>query len=576
MTAYLVYPIEYLAPLYVTLYGLWLIRENKAILFWLYLWQLKEYHWGRFFDHFSTAKGKRIFLNPIFIAKAVVLIFFLSVYFFIKNSGNGSYFFSPASSFFFSRYYSYAFYFFAFSVFLIFAFEAAWTFILIFKRSIIHPVLTKKSILLIATVHLAAFASVFVLYGSILGEMGLLDFAIAAFCLLLFDLLTPLFVGLAVMIFQPLTVWEKNKVLKRAKTAREARPDLAVVGISGSYGKSITKELLAHVLAQKSKVLKTAANQNTEVGVSNALINGLEADHKFFVCEIGAVHKGKIKLVANAVMPKVGILTGINQQHMAVFGSQQNITEGKYEILESLGEDGTAVANWSSELVRQSFESKKAKIRAKNIVLAAKDIFASDVRAETGCLSFKASCKGESAFFEINARGAFNVEPILLAMAGAISCGMGFKEVAGIIAKTDFSPFNVKVNDRADGVKVISSTYSANPDGVAAHLEYLKLWPGKKAVVMPCLIELGKSSKEIHFKIGQKIAAVCDLAVITTKDRFGEIIKGAVSAGMKKENIVFAERPPAAEKKIREAMAKGDTILLEGRLPQGMVEKLER
>jgi UDP-N-acetylmuramoyl-tripeptide--D-alanyl-D-alanine ligase len=576
MTAYLVYPIEYLAPLYVALYGLWLIRENKAILFWLYLWQLKEYHWGRFFDHFSTAKGKRIFLNPVFITKAVVLTIFLSVYFFIKNSGNGSYFFSPASSFFFSRYYSYAFYFFAFSIFLIFAFEAVWTFISIFKRSIIHPVLTKKSILLIATVHLAAFALVFVLYGSILGEMGFFDFAIAAFCLLLFDLLTPLFVGLAVMIFQPLTVWEKNKVLKRAKTARETRSDLTVVGISGSYGKSITKELLAHVLAQKFKVLKTAANQNTEVGVSNALINGLEIDHKFFVCEIGAVHKGKIKLIANAVMPKVGILTGINQQHMAVFGNQRDITDGKYEILEALSEDGTAVANWGSELVRQSFESKKSGIRAKNVVLAAKDIFASDVRAETGRLSFKVNCKGESAFFEINARGAFNVEPILLAMAGAISCGMDFKEVAGIIEKTDFSPFNVKVNDRADGINVISSTYSANPDGVLAHLDYLKLWPGKKAIVMPCLIELGQSSKDVHYRIGQKIAEVCDLAVIATKDRLGEVRKGAVAAGMKKENIVFAERPSDAEKKIKEVIVRGDTILLEGRLPQGMAEKLKR
>lgn len=575
MTSYLIYPIEYLAPFYVALYGLWLIKENKAILFWLYLWQLKEYHWGRFFDHFSTAKGKRIFLNPIFIIKAVLLIMSLSAYFFINNSGNGSYFFSPAFYLFFSKYYAYATYFFATAVFTIFAFEAVWTFISIFKRSIIHPVLTKKSILLIAMAHLAAFALVFVLYGSILGEMGLFDFAFAAFYLLLFDLLTPLFVGLAVMIFQPLTVWEKNKVLERAKTAREARPDLTVIGISGSYGKSITKELLAQVLAQKSKVLKTAANQNTEVGVSNALINGLEPDHKFFVCEIGAVHKGKIKLVANAVMPKVGILTGINQQHMAVFGSQRNITDGKYEILEALGEGGTAVVNWGSEIVRQSFESKKAGIKAKSIVLASKDILASDIKTGTDCLSFRVSYKGESAVFDTNARGAFNIEPILLAMAGAISCGMGFKEVAGIIEKTDFSPFNIKVSDRADGIKVISSTYSANPDGVMAHLEYLKLWPGKKAVVMPCLIELGKSSKEIHFKIGQKIAAVCDLAVIATKDRFGEIKKGAVLAGMRKDNILFLEQPPAAAKKITEVLAAGDTLLLEGRLSQRLVDELK-
>jgi UDP-N-acetylmuramyl pentapeptide synthase len=108
-----------------------------------------------------------------------------------------------------------------------------------------------------------------------------------------------------------------------------------------------------------------------------------------------------------------------------------------------------------------------------------------------------------------------------------------------------------------------------------AHLEYLKLWPGKKAVVMPCLIELGKSSKEIHFKIGQKIAAVCDLAVIATKDRFGEIKKGAVLAGMRKDNILFLEQPPAAAKKITEVLAAGDTLLLEGRLSQRLVDELK-
>lgn len=566
------YPIQYLGPLYLSFYFFWLIRENKAILFWLYLWQLKEYHWSRFFDHFSTSKGKRIFLNPLFSAKIFLLAASLAGYYFITKTGPAAVISSIALPVDYTR----AAYVFCFSVLLIFAAEAAVTVLSFFKQRLIHPELTKKSIVFIAITHLAAFLVVIALYYSILGEMGIFDIAIAAFFLLFFDVLTPIFIGLAVMALQPLTDFEKKKILDKANRVRAARPDLTVIGVTGSYGKSITKELLASVLSKNFKVLKTAANQNTEVGVSNALINGLEPDHEIFVCEIGAVHAGKIKLVANAVRPNVGILTGINQQHLAVFGSQQNIIDGKYEIFESLPKNGTAILNWGSELVRQSYESQKDKIKTDNVIFAAKDLAASGILAGVDRLSFTVNYKNESAVLDINARGAFNVEPILLAIAGALACKMAFKDVVDIVKKIDFSKFNIKVKKRADGVRVLSSTYSANPDGVMAHLDYLKLWPGKKAIVMPCLIELGKASKDIHYRIGKKIAGVCDLAIIATQDRFSDIKKGALAAGMKEENIRFSEKPDDTASAVKKILSSGDTLLLEGRLPQGIADLLEK
>jgi len=111
------------------------------------------------------------------------------------------------------------------------------------------------------------------------------------------------------------------------------------------------------------------------------------------------------------------------------------------------------------------------------------------------------------------------VEPVLLAVAGAMAAGMKFERAAEIINKTDFAPFNIEVFENKSGINVISSTYSSNPDGVSAHLDYLKMWPGKKAIVMPCIIELGSASKEIHFGIGKKIGETSDLAIITGKER---------------------------------------------------------
>jgi len=107
-----------------------------------------------------------------------------------------------------------------------------------------------------------------------------------------------------------------------------------------------------------------------------------------------------------------------------------------------------------------------------------------------------------------------------------------------------------------------------------AHLDYLKLWSGKKAIIMPCLIELGKESKKIHFEIGQKIAAVCDLAIIATKDCFKEIKAGALSAGMKPENIIFSDKPKKISELLQTRLTAGDILLLEGRLPQEIIREI--
>jgi UDP-N-acetylmuramoyl-tripeptide--D-alanyl-D-alanine ligase len=120
----------------------------------------------------------------------------------------------------------------------------------------------------------------------------------------------------------------------------------------------------------------------------------------------------------------------------------------------------------------------------------------------------------------------------------------------------------VKLIKTKDGLNIVDATYSANPDSVISHLEYLKVWPGKRVIVMPCLIELGLASKEIHKKIGKKIYEVCDLAIIVTKDRFKEIKEGA------KEKAIFLENPGEIYERIKQFNGENDIILFEGRLPK--------
>jgi len=161
---------------------------------------------------------------------------------------------------------------------------------------------------------------------------------------------------------------------------------------------------------------------------------------------------------------------------------------------------------------------------------------------------------------------------------------MSLEEIARACRKIEPGQSGMQLKKGINGFNIIDATYSANPDGVIAHLEYLKIWPAqrdeplfdlryrsvKKVIIMPCLIELGKASKEVHKRIGQKIGEVCDLAIITTRERFEDIKGGAI----KKENILFIENSKEILEKIKIFCKPEDVVLLESRVPPGLLRKL--
>jgi UDP-N-acetylmuramoyl-tripeptide--D-alanyl-D-alanine ligase len=480
---------------------LWFIRTTKAILFWFYLWQLKEYHLGRFLDHFRTEKGRRIFLNPLFLFKLAFIPLF---------------FFFPLLVF--------------FLFLVVYIAEAVKGLFDFFRKRIKKPVLTKKTAFLVLVGLLIEFLFVFIL--SVYAQ-SVLWFI---FWLLVFDVLTPKIVSLIVLFFQPLAVFLRYRIIKKAKEKRAKFKNLLVIGITGSYGKTSTKEFLYAILSEKfglDKVLKTKEHQNSEAGVSQCISEDLKPEHQIFVCEMGAYNIGGIKLLSDIARPRIGVLTGINEQHMATFGSQEKIISAKYELIESLPEDGVAFFNAKNEYCQELYR----KTRVKKFLY------------------------GQEAKFT-------GEENILGAMAVAKELGMTDEEISRAAAKIKNRIGGIQLKKGKGGLGVIDATYSANPEGVMAHLDYLKTLPGKKIIVMPCLIELGKASREVHLRIGKKISEVCDLAIIVTKDRFKEIGKGAG------EKAVFLENPKKIFDKIKEFCLAGDTVLLEGRLPQKLIKLL--
>jgi len=542
---------------------LWFIRETKAILFWLYLWQLKEYRFGRFFDHFRTYQGKKLFFNFFFIFKIILFLYVLSLAFYPKLLA----------------WQLYALWIVILAV--IYFFEDAKTVLDFFQKNLKKPVLTQKGKILILVSLIVEFLFLFILFQKF---QKIKLFYWFSFSLLSFDILTPFLVSGIVLLFQPLTVYWQNKIIKRAKEKRAKFKDLIVIGITGSYGKTSTKEFLNTILSSKFKVLSTPTHQNTDIAIAQLILKKLTQEIEIFIVEMAAYKRGEITSACQIVKPKIGILTGINEQHMATFGSQENIIKTKYELIESLPEMGFAVFNGDNQYCRELYKKAQLSKRicytkflasAQEVVVG--DFWAKEIKVEKESLSFKVFSRrwGEIFEFKVNLPGEHYAQNILMAAIVAKEIlGMTLEETARACQKIKPLPHQMELKKGIAGLNIIDATYSANPDGVISHLEYLKIWPGKKIIVMPCLIELGKASREVHKRIGQKIAEVCHLAIITTKERFQDITRAGIEKGMPSGNILFIENPKKIFEKIKSFCEKGDVILLESRVPAELIKQL--
>lgn len=552
--------------MFLLIFSTWFIRQIKTALFWIYLWQLKEYHLGRFFDHFRTYKGKKLFLNWLFFSKIILFLYALIIYFYFE---------------------ALPWYFYAgwiIILFIFYFFESIKFLIDIFRKKEKKPIFTSKAIFLIL-VNLILIAS-FALFLFIRADNFIYWFS---FGLLFFDIFSPFLISGIVLLFEPITILLRNRIIKKAKEKRAQFKNLLVVGITGSYGKTSTKEFLATILEEKfsGKILKTKEHQNSEIGISQCILNELKPEHEFFIVEMGAYRKGGIKFLCDIVKPHHGILTGVNEQHLALFGSMENLisAEGGEELIESLPGLGFVVFNGDNEYCRELYKktqiSKRicyTKFLALEQEVVAGDYWVENIKTTRDSLFFKVFSRwGEIVQFEVNLPGEHWAQNILMAAIIAKDVfGMTLEEIAQACK-------NIKA-EHAGGMRlikgfnntdIIESTYSINPDGVISHLDYLKSFNNKKIIVMPCLIELGKISKEIHYKIGQKIGETCHLAIITTKDRFDYIQEGAFQSGMPTSNVLFIENPKRIFWKIKNFSKEGDVILLEGRVPKELINLLK-
>ena len=331
-------------------------------------------------------------------------------------------------------------------------------------------------------------------------------------------------------------LYYKSKAVKKL----ESMNNLKVIGITGSYGKTSSKNILSDILNIKYNVLPTPKNLNTYNGLIMTVNNYMDKFTDIFVAEMGAYVKGEIKGLCKLVKPKYGILTTIGTAHLESFGSEQNIIDGKFELIESLPSDGFAVLNGDDEKQVNYKLKNKVKIIWIGINNQDADVVAKNIKCSGKGTSFDVVFKGDKNkySFETKLLGKHNVYNILAALA----CGKEFGiEINSLIRAVK----NVKpVEHRLELKKLgnfyqIDDAYNSNPVGAKNACEILGMMDGIKVVVTPGMIELGLKEDEYNEIFGEQIAEVADYVILIGKNKTKAIQKGLNNKKFDKEKIIL-------------------------------------
>lgn len=330
-------------------------------------------------------------------------------------------------------------------------------------------------------------------------------------------------------------LYYKTKAQRKLKNL----PNLKIIGITGSYGKTSSKNILSDILNIKYNALPTPRNLNTFNGLIMTVNNYMDKFTDIFIAEMGAYVKGEISGLCKLVKPKYGILTRIGTAHLESFGSEKNIVEAKFELIESLPKDGFAVLNGDDP--KQVSYKLKNKVRTIWIGIDNKeaDVLASNIKCSSNGTSFDVSFKGDDKKykFETKLLGNHNVYNILAGIACGAEFGIDIDDLIKAVGSVKPVEHRLELK-RLGGFYQIDDAYNSNPVGAENACKVLGMMPGVKVVVTPGMIELGAKEKEYNKKFGEQIAEVADYAVLIGEKRTKPIKDGLLENGFDKDKII--------------------------------------
>ncbi|GIH23167.1 UDP-N-acetylmuramoyl-tripeptide--D-alanyl-D-alanine ligase [Acrocarpospora phusangensis] len=350
-----------------------------------------------------------------------------------------------------------------------------------------------------------------------------------------------------------------------AKAVVAELPDLTVVGVTGSAGKTTTKDLLARLTARVGPTVAPVGSYNNEIGHPLTVLRA-DAETRYLVLELSARNVGHIAYLAEIAPPRIGVVLNVGTAHLGVFGGKDVIARAKGELVEALPKDGVAVLNADDPLVAGMAERTEARvtwfgrgagahIRAEHVHLDERGRAAFTLRTPTG-----------TAPVRLRLHGAHAVDNVLAAAAAAYELGLPVATIAEELSAAEpRSRWRMEVTDRADGVTVVNDAYNANPDSMRAAFAALDAMAAgrRRFAVVASLRELGEEGPALNEGVGRLAAGAGLAGLIVVGENAGLIMAGAPDA-------IYAPDVDAAAAELEARIAPGDVVLIKGPRAAGL------
>jgi UDP-N-acetylmuramoyl-tripeptide--D-alanyl-D-alanine ligase len=382
---------------------------------------------------------------------------------------------------------------------------------------------------------------------------------------------SPVLIALSLIILMPVEKAINRWYVNDARRILREMPQLKIIGITGSYGKTSTKHYLHRILSERFNVVMTPGSFNTTLGVVRTVREHLKPYTEVFIVEMGAKQRGDIAEICELVHPSVGIITAVGEQHLESFKTIEHVKRTKFELIDARPADGTAILNDDFEYIANrpvenvgqtvrytSSEEGKADYRIVDVVYG---------RGQTTfCIEQPDGSKSEP--FATRLAGIHNLSNLLACYIAGRTLGMTDREMRIAISEIEQVEHRLNIKQIPGGLTIIDDAFNSNPHGAAMALDVLASFTGGlRVVVTPGMIELGSKQAEYNREFGRQMVSRCDYAIVVGEYNREAILAGLAEGGFATENIYTARDFTDASQKVRATVRPGDVVLYENDLP---------
>jgi UDP-N-acetylmuramoyl-tripeptide--D-alanyl-D-alanine ligase len=380
--------------------------------------------------------------------------------------------------------------------------------------------------------------------------------------------LVPFIVVLAFYMILPIELLINKFYIKKAQNKLRRLKKLKIVAITGSYAKTSNKFILHKMLSKKFNTIASPRSFNTPLGLTRTILQDITPEHEIFIAEFGAKKVKEIKELSQFIKPHYGMITGVGNQHLETFKTQENIIKTKFELAEYL-KNSLIVFNGDNKINNDFYKN----YQNQNKLITYKK----DKNGFAYCKSVKATYKGTNFTLVIDRNevkcqtkllGIHNLENFAMCAALAYKLGVSLPEIAEAISEIEPVKHRLEIVNNDENYIIVDDSFNASVEGTTAAINTIALFEKHtKIIVTPGIVEMGKLETNVNFEFGKQIANVFDFAIVVNEINKGALVKGMKESNFSNDKIFFVESLKQVQEVIEKIKAAKTVVLFENDLP---------